>query len=82
MATVLYGFTMFMWWLPIASLAPFSIAHHLDEDHVRWHPLWEWLGQPVALLPFLIGCSTALLGLAIAALPRLRAERTRTIATG
>jgi hypothetical protein len=32
--------------------------------------MWEWLGQPAFCLLFLVGFSAALLGLALAALPR------------
>jgi hypothetical protein len=31
--------------------------------------MWEWLGQPTFSLFFLVGCGSALLGLALAALP-------------
>jgi hypothetical protein len=72
-ANLLFGATLFLWgvWVPPSML--YSVQHHLGEPHPRWHPLWEWLGQPVASLPFLLGCGAGLLGLAIAALsPRQR----------
>lgn len=72
MAIVTYVVAMFFWWLPILLGVPLSIAHHLNEPHPRWHPLWEWLGQPFASALYLLGCTSALLGIAIAALPRRR----------
>jgi hypothetical protein len=78
---VLYGFAMFLWWLPILWTAPFALAHHLQETHFRWHPLWEWLGQPVALLLFVVGAGMALLALAVAVLPRRTPGDARDVVT-
>lgn len=51
------------------------LSHHLSEPHLRWHPLWEWLGQPVMSLPFLGGCLMLALALGVAAPPhRLPAD--------
>ncbi|MFG3422779.1 hypothetical protein [Micromonospora sp. NPDC048063] len=68
--TVLYALTMVLWWAPVLLTVPTLLRHHLGEPHPTWHPLWEWLGQPAALLLFLAGTATALLGLALAAAPR------------
>ncbi|MFG3706719.1 hypothetical protein ACGF7U_18580 [Micromonospora sp. NPDC047670] len=68
--TVLYAITMFLWWMPVLLAVPALLEHQLDEPHPTWHPLWEWLGQPAASLLFVAGAATALLGLALAAVPR------------
>ena len=73
----LYGLATFLWWAPIAFTAPQMLAHHLSEPHYRWHPLWEWLGQPTASLPFLLGSLLLTLTLALAALPRRRSADQR-----
>jgi hypothetical protein len=78
---VLYGLALFLWWLPIGWAAPFMLAHHLRETHMRWHPLWEWLGQPAASLPFVWGAGLALLALAVAMLPRRTPDHARDLAT-
>jgi hypothetical protein len=79
LAAVLYGVSMFFWWAPIMLGVPLQIAHHLGEPHYRWHHLWEWLGQPVFSLPFLIGCAVLTLALAVVALPQpRRADQTLT----
>ncbi|GAA4733197.1 hypothetical protein [Phytohabitans rumicis] len=77
---VLFGVTMLLWWGPIVFSAPFALQHHLDEPHPQAHPLWEWLGQPIFSLFFVTGCATALLGLALAALPSRRAQLKRVAA--
>ncbi|MCW6006669.1 hypothetical protein K1W54_19080 [Micromonospora sp. CPCC 205371] len=69
---VLFGVTMSLWWGPIAITAPLALQHHLGEPHPQPHPLWEWLGQPMFSLFLVAGCATALLGLALAALPSRR----------
>ncbi|HEU5111280.1 MAG TPA: hypothetical protein VFT95_22295 [Micromonosporaceae bacterium] len=69
LANALYGFAVLFWCLPIGWATPLLLAHHRREAHHRWHPLWEWLGQPVAALPFLLAAGAALAGLAVAALP-------------
>ncbi|MET8308732.1 hypothetical protein [Micromonospora sp. NPDC005173] len=69
-ASVLFGTTMVLWWLPVLLAAPQLLEHHLRESHPAWHPLWEWLGQPVASLLFLVGAVCALLALGLAAAPR------------
>ncbi|MCI4061189.1 hypothetical protein MRQ36_00815 [Micromonospora sp. R77] len=80
-AKFLYGFAMFLWWAPILLSAPQLLSHQLSEPHVRWHPLWEWLGQPVMSLPFLLGCLMLTLALGLAALPH-RQPADRTLAHG
>jgi hypothetical protein len=77
----LYGFAMFLWWAPILLAAPQLLAHHLSEPHLRWHPLWEWLGQPALSLPFLLGCLMLTLALGLAALP-YRQPADQTLAHG
>lgn len=72
--TALFGVTMFLWWVPTLIAAPLMAWHHLEEPHPSWHPLWEWLYQPTCSLLFVTGGGCALLGLALAALPRPRAE--------
>jgi hypothetical protein len=76
-----YGFAAFLWWLPIGWAAPLALAHHLQQPHFRWHPLWEWLGPPTASLLFLTGDAAALLVLGIAALPQRRRSDTTDVAT-
>jgi hypothetical protein len=72
---------MFLWWAPILLSAPQMLSHHLSEPHLRWHPLWEWLGQPAMLLPFLLGCLMLFLALGLAALP-YRQPADQTLAHG
>ncbi|MGH3716422.1 MAG: hypothetical protein ACRDT4_23620 [Micromonosporaceae bacterium] len=81
LAGTLYGIAIFLWGLPTALGVAFSAVHHVSEPHAAWHPMWEWLGQPVFSLLFLVGCGSALLGLAIAAVPRRRAYPATTTAT-
>lgn len=69
-ASVLFGVTMVLWWLPVLLAAPQLVEHHLGEPHPAWHPLWEWLGQPVASLFFLAGAVSALLALGLTVGPR------------
>ncbi|MGW0435729.1 hypothetical protein ACWDV4_24705 [Micromonospora sp. NPDC003197] len=69
-ATTLYGITMFLWGAPTLLSVPSVWQHHLGEPHPQWHPFWEWLGQPTASLPFLVGCAAVLVTLVLAALPR------------
>ena len=45
-------------------------AGHPREPHFSWHPLSEWLGQPVLSLPFVLGSLALALALALSALPR------------
>ncbi|MFY1616334.1 hypothetical protein [Micromonospora sp. WMMD736] len=72
-AKFLFGFAMVMWWAPILLSTSLMLSHHLSEPHPRWHPLWEWLGQPAMSLAFLCGC----LALGVAALShRLPADQT------
>jgi hypothetical protein len=78
--TTLVGTTMVLWWAPTLFAAPLMAKHHLDEPHPSWHPMWEWLGQPVFSLVFLAGGGCALLGLALAALPRPRPAAVPTTA--
>ena len=77
---LLLGGTLFFWWAPTLFSVPMMARHHLEEPHPSWHPMWEWLGQPTFSLLFLIGCGSALLGLALAALPRREREPLRTAA--
>jgi hypothetical protein len=68
-----FGVTLTLWGAPIPpSAILWGADHHMTEPHPRWHPLWEWLGQPPASLLFAVGCGAGLLGLALAALPRGR----------
>ncbi|MEH1164249.1 hypothetical protein V6V47_02540 [Micromonospora sp. CPCC 205539] len=69
-AKFFFGVALVLWWLPVPLAAPQLLRHHLDEPHPAWHPLWEWLGQPVASLLFLVGAVCALLALGLAAEPR------------
>jgi len=74
--------TLFFWWAPTLYAVPWTARHHLDEPHPSWHPMWEWLGQPTFSLLFLIGCGSALLGLAAAATePRPDGEPLSTVAS-
>ncbi|MEO3818239.1 hypothetical protein [Plantactinospora sp. B24E8] len=66
---LLLGVTLFLWWVPTVASVQWMARHHRAEPHPSWHPMWEWLGQPTFSLPFLVGCGSALLGLAIAAVP-------------
>ncbi|WP_405109116.1 hypothetical protein OG559_27835 [Micromonospora sp. NBC_01405] len=79
--TTLFGVTMALWWAPTLFAVPLTAQHHLDEPHPSWHPMWEWLGQPTFSLLFVVGGGCALLGLALAALPRPRAEAVPTTAS-
>ncbi|BCJ76580.1 hypothetical protein CS0771_61240 [Catellatospora sp. IY07-71] len=78
---VLFGVTMGLWWLPVLFTVPFMVEHHLGEPHPRWHPLWEWLGQPVFSLFLVAGCVSALLGLALTLLPSRRTQPQRVATT-
>lgn len=80
--TILFGITMFLWWLPVLLATPSLIGHQRAEPHPDWHPLWEWLGQPTASLFFVIGAVCALIVLGCAAVPRRDTAPLRTIATG
>jgi hypothetical protein len=80
--TALYTASMLVWWLPVVAAVPLMIRHQLEEPHPRWHFLWEWLFQPTFSLFFLVGCASAALGLALAALPRRRVHALPTTATG
>ncbi|MEH0970022.1 hypothetical protein V6U77_02640 [Micromonospora sp. CPCC 205546] len=68
--SVLLAITLFLWWAPVLLTVPSLLRHHRAEPHPAWHPLWEWLGQPAASLLFVVGAASALLGLALAAVPR------------
>ncbi|MEU4776320.1 hypothetical protein [Micromonospora sp. NPDC023633] len=68
--TVLLALTLFLWWTPVLLAVPSLLRHHRAEPHPTWHPLWEWLGQPAASLLFVAGAANALLGLALATVPR------------
>lgn len=81
-STALFGVTMVLWWVPTLIAVPLMAKHHLDEPHPSWHPMWEWLYQPACSLFFVTGGGCALLGLALAALPRPRTEAVPTAATG
>ncbi|TDC77939.1 hypothetical protein E1193_21540 [Micromonospora sp. KC606] len=65
----LAGVTLFLW-SPALLVLPLMAAHHQQERHAQWHPFWEWLGQPVYSLFFLVGAVSAVVGLALALLPR------------
>lgn len=76
--TALFGVAMALWWMPTLIAVPMMAKHHLDEPHPSWHPMWEWLWQPTFSLLFVAGGGCALLCLALAALPRPRAEAVAT----
>lgn len=78
--TVLFGMTMVFWWAPSLFAIPPSVRHHVDEPHPSWHPMWEWLGQPAFFPLFVLGGGCALLGIALAALPRPRTAAVPTSA--
>ncbi|MEE6259374.1 hypothetical protein [Plantactinospora sonchi] len=77
---LLLGVTLFFWWVPTVFSVQWMARHHLDEPHPSWHPMWEWLGQPTFSLLFLVGCGSALLALALAAVPRRDREPRGTVA--
>lgn len=70
LANTFFGIMLFLWgvWIPPSVL--YMVDHQMLEPHPRWHPLWEWLGQPVSSFPFVVGFAAGLLALALAALPR------------
>ncbi|HZM77058.1 MAG TPA: hypothetical protein VFC19_15085 [Candidatus Limnocylindrales bacterium] len=73
LAGTFFTATMFMWGVPIPFGLQAVLRWQSDKPSPRWYPLWEWVGQPYFGWLFLVGCGTALLGLASAALPRRRA---------
>ncbi|GIF62131.1 hypothetical protein Ais01nite_01660 [Asanoa ishikariensis] len=75
MVKTLLGIALFLWWAPTLLAVPSMAWHTIDEPHPSWHPMWEWLGQPVFSLFFVLGCGSALLGLALAALPGRAPQR-------
>jgi hypothetical protein len=77
---LLLGVTLFFWWAPTLFALPWMARHYQDEPSPSWPPMWEWLGQPSFSLLFVIGCGSALLGLALAALPRSDRQPSRTVA--
>ncbi|GAA2366685.1 hypothetical protein GCM10010170_065680 [Dactylosporangium salmoneum] len=77
---MLLGVTLFFWWVPTLFSVQWMARHYQDEPDPSWPPMWEWLGQPTFSLLFLIGCASALLGLALAALPRRDREPLTTAA--
>lgn len=68
-ANQLFGATLLLWWLPVALFGTLTVRQLLREPHPQWPPLWEWLGQPTGGPFLLLGSVTALLGLAVAAVP-------------
>jgi hypothetical protein len=80
---LLYGAAMVLWWAPILVSAPLLLSHHLGEPHPRPHPLWEWLGQPLLSLPFLLGALMLVLVPGLALLPyRGRGAAERPLRSG
>jgi hypothetical protein len=77
----LYPITMLLWWLLDLVTVPSVITHQLGEPHPQWRPLWEWLGQPALSPFFLVGCASALPGLALAASPSRNTCLRPTVAT-
>jgi hypothetical protein len=77
---MLLGVTLFFWWVPTLFSVQWMARHYQDEPDVSWPPMWEWLGQPTFSLLFLIGCGSAVLGLAMATLPRRGGGPLNTIA--
>jgi hypothetical protein len=78
---MLLGVTLFFWWAPTLFSVPWMAQHYQEEPDPSWPPMWEWLGQPTLSLLFLIGLGAALIGLALATLPRGRNDPLKTIAT-
>ncbi|MEV0722008.1 hypothetical protein AB0I37_04415 [Micromonospora purpureochromogenes] len=79
---VLFGVTLLLWWLPTLVAVPSVASHHGAEPHPQWHPLWEWLGQPTFSLFFLVGSVSALLTIALAALPGRDVDRVQALVGG
>ncbi|GAA5193487.1 hypothetical protein GCM10023322_55620 [Rugosimonospora acidiphila] len=79
-AKMLLGITLFFWWVPTLFAFQWMTRHYQDQPNPSWPPMWEWLGQPTLSLLFLIGCGSALLGLALAAIPRHENEPLSTAA--
>ncbi|MEU2664178.1 hypothetical protein [Micromonospora sp. NPDC007220] len=77
--SVLFAITLFLWWTPALLTVPSLLQHHRAEPHPTWHPLWEWLGQPAGSLLFVVGAASALLGLALAAVPRRSPQPTAAV---
>jgi hypothetical protein len=77
---ILLGVTLFLWWVPTLFSVPWMARHYQDEPSPSWPPMWEWLGQPAFSLLFLIGCGSALLGLALATLARSENNPLNTVA--
>jgi hypothetical protein len=65
-----FALAMFLWWAPVVLAVPNLTGHHLSEPHPRWHPFWEWTGQPALSILLIPGMFCALVALAIAAYPR------------
>ena len=73
---VCFVLTMACWWGPALLGIPSVITHQGLDPHPQWHPLWEWLGQPVFSQVFIFGAAWALLGLALALIPARAGETT------
>ncbi|MEU8264722.1 hypothetical protein AB0C02_29395 [Micromonospora sp. NPDC048999] len=72
LAKFMFGFAVVLWWVSILLSVPHMLTHHLQEAHYRWHPLWEWIGQPVLSLPFLFAWVVLILAGGLIQLPRHR----------
>lgn len=78
LAKVMFGVAMFLWWAPILLLIPVLLVGQPPDLHYRWPPLWEWLGQPEASLPFLVGWALLILAGGLTQIPR-RASVDQTV---
>lgn len=77
---MLLGVTLVLWWVPTLISVQWMARHYQDEPSPSRPPMWEWLGQPTFSLLFLIGCGSALLGLALATLPGRENNPLKTVA--
>jgi hypothetical protein len=64
---VMLGFALFLWWGPTVLGTTSMARHHVEESHPSWHPMWEWLGQPLLSGAFVLGCASAAVGLVVCA---------------
>jgi hypothetical protein len=81
MATFFFAIAMLAWIPTVAFGVSTTLLRHIRTPRPRWDPMWEWVGLAKPMVVFVLGCACALLALAIAALPRLRAREARQDAT-
>jgi hypothetical protein len=79
MATFFYTIAMLAWIFAVTFGVSSALPRHIRTPRPRWDPMWEWVGlsKPTPAALFLIGSACVLLGLALAALPRLRTRQAR-----